>query len=563
APNFGYELALRSLTPEGLEGLDLSSWRVAFNGAEPVSPDTMVRFIERLEPCGFRPEAMSPVYGLAEAAVGLCVPTPGRGVVLDCVDRESFANSGRAEPAGNGSDVLTFVNCGPPLPGYGIRVVDDAGRELPQRREGEIEFRGPSATAGYYSHSEATAELRHGDWLRTGDRGYLAGGDVHISGRQKDVIVRGGRNVYPYELEEAVGRIEGVRRGCVAVFGNPDPTSGAEALVVVAETRVEDDAARDRIEQAIREASLDIVDVPADDIRLVPPHSVLKTSSGKIRRAATRELYRAGRLGGPRSAVWQQVARMTLRSLFARLRLRVRRIGEWTYAAYAWTVFALAALPVWLLALVLPRRSWRWRVARLAARLAALVTGLRIERAGLENLPRNAQCILVANHASYLDALVLTAALPRGFCYLAKGELRERFFARKLLERMGAVFVDRFDPRQLGSDTRRVFAALDAGESLAFFPEGTFGSVPGLAAFHMGAFVAAARRRLPVVPVALAGTRSLMRGSEWFPRPGRARVAVGGALRATSDAWVEAVRLRDAARAFIAAECGEPDLTRE
>ncbi|WP_435099543.1 AMP-binding protein [Arhodomonas sp. AD133] len=559
-PNFGYELCLRAITSERLEGVDLSGWRVAFNGAEPVSPVTMERFAEAFAPHGFRREALMPVYGLAEAAVGLCVPTPGRGPVSDRVGREKFVATGKAEPVHGDEPALTFVNCGPPLSGHEVRIVGAAGQELAERREGEIEFRGPSATDGYLYNEDATRSLYDGPWLRTGDRGYLVGGDVHISGRSKDVIVRGGRNVYPYELEEAVGRLQGVRKGCVAVFGNPDAETGVEALVVVAETRVKDTDERERLAQAIREATVDIINLPADDVRLVPPHSVLKTSSGKIRRAATRELYRSARLGAPTAAAWWQVLRLATESAVTRLRARTARLGEWGYAVYAWAVFGVMATLVGSSAVVLPRRQWRWWLARRCVRLAAAMTGIRIQREGIEHLTDCGPCVLVANHASYLDALVLTAALPRDFRYLAKRELGRNALVRVLLRRLGTLFVERLDPQAASEDTQQAFVAIERGDSLAVFPEGTLHRGAGLGAFHMGAFVAAVRNGIAVVPVALRGTRSLMRGSDWLPRPGPVGVCVGAPLEPHSDGWSEAVRLREASRTFILDRCGEPDL---
>jgi len=560
-PNFGYELCLRALDSQlPVEGLDLSSWRVAFNGAEPVSPDTLERFAERLAPYGLGRDALMPVYGLAEVGVGLCVPRPGRGPVFDRVGHERFASSGQAAAPGPGEPTLTFVSCGRPLPGYEVRIVDVTGHERPERQEGDIEFRGPSATAGYFDNPDATRELLHYGWLRTGDRGYMAAGDLYITGRVKDVIIRGGRNVYPYDLEAAVGRIPGVRKGCVAAFGCADAASGIERLVIVAETRAAGEDEQSRVREAIRDASLDVMNLPADDVLLVPPHSILKTSSGKIRRSATCELYRAGRLGAPRGAVWWQGLRLAWEAATGSLSMRLRALGEWLYAAYAWCLFAPAALAAWVAALVLPYRSWRWSAARGIARGAALLAGIDIEVRGIENLPLRERCILVSNHASYIDALVLTAALPRAFCYLAKKELSRRFFARVLLRRMGAIYVERFDPREASSDARQVERVIAAGESVAFFPEGTFSRGYGVGAFHMGAFVAAARSGSLLVPVALRGTRSLLRGSEWFPRPGRVRVSVGRPLTPRDTGWAEAVRLRDESRRYILRECGEPDL---
>ena len=197
---------------------------MAFNGAEPVSPATIERFAERFAPYGFRRDAITPVYGLAESSVGLAFPPLGRGPLIDRVDRDTFVRSGRADPAGPGApDALRFVACGQPLPGHEIRIVDATGHELGDRREGRIEFRGPSATAGYFRNADATRSLFHDDWLDTGDLGYVADADLYVTGRVKDVIIRAGRNLHPDELEEAVGNLAGVRKGCVAVFACPDP----------------------------------------------------------------------------------------------------------------------------------------------------------------------------------------------------------------------------------------------------------------------------------------------------------------------------------------------------
>ncbi len=237
-PNFSYELCLRRIQEEELDGIDLSSWRFAFNGAEPVSPETMSAFEERFARCSLRRNCIAPVYGLAEASVGLAFTPPGEPRRIDLVDREAFTRTGQAVPArADDPAPLKVVGCGYVLPDHDLRVVDAAGLDLPDGSEGQLQFRGPSATTGYYRNPEATRSLFSGEWVNTGDRAYMSQGMVYITGREKDIIIKGGRNISPYELEEAIGDLPRIRRGCVAVFGSVDRTSGTERVVVLAETR--------------------------------------------------------------------------------------------------------------------------------------------------------------------------------------------------------------------------------------------------------------------------------------------------------------------------------------
>ncbi len=560
APNFAYELCLRTLSDADLTGLDLSSWRLAANGAEPVNPATMERFAQRFERCGLDPKALAPVYGLAECSVGLALPTPGQGLQLDCIDRAHFESRGEARPADPlDSSPLRVPACGHALDGHEIRIVDDRGREQPERWEGRLEFRGPSATAGYLDNPKATAELRRGDWLDSGDRGYLVGGRVYLTGRVKDLIIRGGRNLYPYELEEAVGAISGIRRGCVAVFASPDPGGGPERLVVVAETRETQPLGRDALGERVREA-LGAMDVVPDVVELVPPHGVLKTSSGKIRRAAMAELYRHGGLGRGSRALWWQLARLTAGSALPQIRRWLRGLGESLYAGWAWGVFGVLILATWGLVAALPWLSWRWAVVRGAGRLLTRLTGVRLTVQGAETLTSATPCVIVANHASYLDALALSAALPGELCYVAKRELAGRFSVRLLLERLGALFVERFDPRRSADELRPIAERLRVGRSLVFFPEGTFHRMPGLLPFRMGAFLVAAQAKAPVVPVAIRGARSILREGTWFPRRGNLDVVIGQPMAPKGGDWSAAVALRDGARAFILRHSEEPDL---
>jgi 1-acyl-sn-glycerol-3-phosphate acyltransferase len=572
APNFGYELCLHKVEEFDCKGIDLGSWRAALNGAEAVSPETMQQFHERFGKYGLRREALMPVYGLAECSVGLAFPALGRGMVVDRIRREPFVRSGQATLAGETeANALRFVSCGQALPGHEIRIVDTAGRELPDRQEGRVEFRGPSTTSGYFRNPEATARLFDGEWLDSGDLAYMADGDLYITGRSKDVIIRAGRNIYPDELEEAVGNIPDIRKGRVAAFADNDPESGTERLVVVAETRTEDAAGRERLRSRINEIATDLLEAPPEVVVLAPPGTILKTSSGKIRRAATSELYSSGRIGKTGRPVFWQLAGLVLASLRPQLRRTRQAISASLFSLYARTLFWLHAPTVWLMVVLLPYPAWRWAAMRTAALTMAWTSGTPFRVEGLEQLPPSGQpCVYVANHASYLDGPVLVAALSRRFSFVAKAELLSRLVPRVFLRRIQAEFVERFDMQKGVADARRLVEAAQHGQSLLFFPEGGISRIAGLRPFHMGAFTAAAKAQLPVVPVAIRGTRSILRSDSWIPHRGSITVSIGqpispqaGVEETPEDTWAAALKLRDATRSYILSHCGEPDLEYE
>lgn len=559
APNFAYELCATRVAEVDTASLDLSSWRWAFNGAEPVSADTLARFSARYARNGFDAAALAPVYGLAECALAVSFPQGRRGVRVDAIDREALMYTGRADPITAGhARALALVACGTALPDYALRIADERGRELPDRVQGRIEFRGPSATSGYFDNPDATARLRDGVWLDSGDLGYLVAGELYVTGRARDVIIRAGHNVYPYELEVAVGGVPGVRRGCVAVFGAPD-ASGTERLIVVAETREGDVARREAMVASINALARDLTGAAADEVVLAPPYAVLKTSSGKIRRAATRAAWLQGTLGASAGSVLRQILRLAGRSGRARLRRVWAGFRARAYSAWAWLAFGLVAGVALCGTVLVPGRSRRRRVAHVLARLLAFAVGIRLEVHGLKHLQHDRTCIIASNHASYLDALVLLAVLPPRQAYVAKAEFRAQPLMRHVLASVGAQYVERFDPARGVEDTRALAVLAAQGESLVFFPEGTFVSTPGLLAFRMGAFLLAVQQGLEVVPVALEGTRTLLPSGTWRPRPGRVRVTVGAPLVPRGSDWSAAVELRDAARQVVLQYCGEPD----
>ncbi len=564
APNFAFDLCVHRLAQADLAGLDLSSLRAVHNGAEAVNAETMERFIQRLAPCGLRRQAMMPVYGLAEASVGLTFPPLGRGPLIDAVDRRSLTAEGLAAAAAD-DDLrpLRFVSCGRPLPGHEVRVVDDQDHELPDRRQGRIQFRGPSATSGYLRNPHATAELFHGDWLDSGDLGYIAGGELYVTGRRKDMIIKAGRNIYPEEIEQVVADIEGIRRGGVVAFGVPDRKQGTERLVVVAETRLTDNARRTLLEQTVAGTVDGILGMPPDQVVLAPPNTLLKTSSGKLRRAACRKLFDEGRIGRARPAAWRQLADLKAQAARGELRRFSAALRATFVAALAWTATAAFGLCAWCMVMVTPGIDRRWRLLRslLKGLAAASGTPLVLHRTG--RVPTG-PVVFVANHSSYLDGFVLAAVLPGRLAFIAKAELLGSRVTSLPLRRLETCFVERFDRSRSISDARTLLGGPRQGASPVFFPEGTLTRIPGLRPFHMGAFQFACEQSLPVVPVAIRGTRSVLRDGSWFPHPATITVTIGQPIKSTAapaaDNWGRACWLRDQCRRFLLAHIGEPDL---
>lgn len=325
APNFGYALAVKRVPRERREGLDLSSWRVAFNGAEPVNPRTVEAFIEAYRPHGFRPEAMFPVYGLAEATLAVAFPELGRGVRSERVDRRALAVSHRAEPAPDAGDdeVLELVSVGKAIPDHELSVVDREGRDLPERSVGHVVAAGPSVMEGYLGDPGATGNAVRDGWLWTGDLGYVSDGELFITGRAKDVIIRHGRKYTAEELELAAEAVVQVRKGRSVAFAVYDDEEARDRIVLVCESRVPESGRRglaDRIDEAVQQAT----GVPPDEVVVVAPGTIPRTSSGKRQRSRCRELYLRGELDPAREALLRRLW-ILLRSGVGFLVLRFRR----------------------------------------------------------------------------------------------------------------------------------------------------------------------------------------------------------------------------------------------
>lgn len=534
APNFAYEICARRIPEEELEGIDLSRWRVALNGAEAILPDTLERFSKRFVPLGYREGTHFPCYGLAEASLAVTFSPLQRGPKFDRVDEEKLQREGRAVPHPEGHP---WVACGYPLQGTELSIRDEHGRELGDRRQGQLFFRSGSSLREYFRNQEATREIKSEDgWVNTGDLAYLADGELYITGRAKDLIIKAGRNLYPQDIEAAATEVEGVRRGCVAAFSVPG--SEGERLVVVYETRTPSAALRDQVMRAVTQAC----GVGPDEVKALLPGSIPKTPSGKIRRSECRKLFQLGKLGykPPR---WLQAARL-LRQIPPGRSLR----GLWAALA----LFGVMGLP----ALVLARLNGGLgrRALGKAARLALRMLGVGLV---VKGQPSPQPCVLVANHASLLDPVVVLASSPKPLLFLVAPWIYNHPFLSKALRNMGHLKISRGEAGGAPRLAREMVQRVQAGHTLAAFPEGGLETTPGLREFNLGVFQVAAENGLCVQPMVLVGTRQAMPWPTLVPKPMQLEVEFGPPMYAQGKELADAVELARQARQWVADRCGE------
>lgn len=495
APNFSFDLCTAKIPDAALEGVDLSSWRIAINAGEPVLAHTLETFAERFAPSGFRPEAYVPCYGLAESSVALTFPAIDRKPVIDVIDRTAFERDGIANPVNDATDrKLRFVANGRALRLHEIKLVDDRGALVAERVRGRILFRGPSRTDGYFRNPEASSAVIDAEgWMDSGDLGYVADGELFVTGRLKDVIIKSGHNIIPQDVESAAAEVEGVRKGCVAAFGSVDEKAGTERLIVVAETRVTDEAERLRISREITEHVASKVGMPPDFVQLAPPHAVPKTSSGKIRRNETRQLYESGQIANRQTdAPWRQMTRLWLRNLtgwlnrwddraFDALRAGWAGLGRWTVASTCGLAARLTPSPRSARVFALP-----------GLRLLLSLEGVAVQRPNSAASPR----VYLANRFDALDAAALLASLPGPVALADESPLRllpgpMAFLAEPLVA-----------PASPASDlASRIEAALGSGLSVLVLADSPAAESAARSRFRLEAFQAAAAAGVLLIPV--------------------------------------------------------------
>jgi len=286
SPPFGYDMCARRVRPSDVASYDLSHWRAAGIGAEPILPDVPARFAELLAPAGFDARAFVPSYGMAEASLAVSFAPLEHGIVVEWLDPVDLAENLLATPVATGTGT-SFVRCGGPMPEHELKICDAAGKSLPERHVGRILVRGPSLMSGYFRQPEATAQALASDgWLDTGDVGYVVDGEVVVTGRHKDMIIVNGRNIWPQDIERIVERQPELRSQDASAFSVPGP-AGTEIAAVVVQCNTLDPETRAALVQRVRRQILEELGI-ACLIELVPRHTLPRTSSGKLSRSATR-----------------------------------------------------------------------------------------------------------------------------------------------------------------------------------------------------------------------------------------------------------------------------------
>lgn len=556
-PNFAYELCVKKINPEDIEGLDLSSWRFAFNGAEAINPKTLERFSQKFSRYGFKMEAFAPVYGLAESTVGLTFPTKSRVPRIDKVQRELFEKEAKALPSTSRKDILEFVGCGEPLLDHKIRIVDDAGIILENRMVGNLQFKGPSAMQGYFNNPEATQKAYHDGWWDTGDLGYRSDNEFFITGRKKDLIIKAGRNLYPEEAEEVVSQIPSIRKGCVIAFGVSDPDSGTEKLIIVAETYELDKKKQQSLRSDVIEKMAIQLGIPPDTVILVPPRTVPKTSSGKLQRSACKKAYLEGKLFKQPLPAKMQFVKLALISASKKVWSWFVYLGKFMYALYAGIILFITVPFIWLSVLLLSRQHAA-RVTQIWARNFFRLIACPITLDGKINLQNISPVIYVSNHSSYVDSILLLGILPPGVLFTVKEELLTTPIIKTFVKKLGYITVDRMDFLKSLENKKHIEKSIQEKQAVVIFPEGTFTYATGLRPFKLGAFTIAVETGTPICPVSVRGTRSILRGDNYLPKPGAIKITIGKPIHPKNKGWNEILRLHSLVRSEIAKHCGEP-----
>ncbi len=292
-PNFAYNFCAQKIRSRNLEDVDLSSLRAVTNCSEPMVWQSHLAFIEKFKSYGLRPEALATSYAMAENVFAVTQGGIDSPITIDLIDRQSLLSGKTVIPTENEQNGVRMVSAGKPIEGTRIKVVDSKGKELADRNIGEIALQSNCMLTGYYQRPDITQKSMLDGWFLTGDLGYMTGGEVYITGRKKDLIIVGGKNVYPQDLERLAGETPSVHPGRVVAFGVFNEEAGTEDVVIVAEVESDDDSEKYKIGDEIRRRVTQGSDIALRYVHIVERNWLIKTSSGKIARLANREKYLA------------------------------------------------------------------------------------------------------------------------------------------------------------------------------------------------------------------------------------------------------------------------------
>lgn len=559
-PNFAYELCVRKIDDKSIKGLDLSSWRIAANGAEAVNPNTIRRFSKKFSHYGFNSQAYFPVYGLAETAVALTFPPLNREPRIETIDREIFEKKLSIKPADKDKkNYLEFVSCGKALPKHKIQIVDDSQKPLQENEIGHIQFQGPSSMQGYLANEKDTQAIYHDGWWDTGDLGYISGDELFVTGRKKDLIIKAGRNISPEAIENATSQVDEVRKGCVVAFGIKDDTLGTEQLIIVAETKVTQTHRKESISKKIITHIATVLGIPPDQVLLVSPGTVPKTSSGKLQRSACKQNYLNNKLTKKRLPALMQITKLYIMKTVSMAHDLCKKILHGIYSCYAILLMLVIVPFIWLIIIFLPKILAE-KCCKLCAKIIFLLFLCPVYVHNKKLLTSCSPMIFIANHTSYLDAILLLSVVPTGSLFIGKKELLKNYLINSFYKKIGFITVDRIDFSQNIEDAKHIAKELKNKKSIIIFPEGTFTKQAGIRPFKLGAFKLAVETKTSICPIAIKGSRYILGDGHYFPKPGAVTLTVLPALQANNDSWSEVIRLSREVRKVIAKYSGERQL---
>jgi acyl-CoA synthetase (AMP-forming)/AMP-acid ligase II len=325
APNFAYHLLASRVTDEEVQKLDLSNLRAALNGAEPIDLRTLNAFEKKFRRCGFKSNIILPVYGMAENSLAATFPKLRQKVRVEVLDRKMLEVERRVKTARKDDPhPVKAVSVGSPIAGQELAIRNHDGSIADEGYVGEITIKSPSLMKSYHLNPDATAEVIKEGWLYTGDLGFVQNGRLFVTGRAKEMIIKRGRNYYPYDIERAAAKVAGVRKGCLVAFSIPNRKTGTEDLILLAETKEKTESRKKEVEKAISNEVLSTVGLKPDKTVLVPPRSIPKTSSGKIQRLLAKRRFMEGNLVKGASERWLTPVRTLFGSFLGNKRFRLR-----------------------------------------------------------------------------------------------------------------------------------------------------------------------------------------------------------------------------------------------